>query len=53
MKIDSVRFCKIIEQGAFEKEGQSLTLKVYIFGEVGLNNVRIEGKHQKFNMFEG
>jgi hypothetical protein len=40
------------KQGAFEKEGQRFTLKVYIVEELGLNSVRIEGKHQKFNLFE-
>jgi hypothetical protein len=40
------------KQGAFEKEGQRFTLKVHIVEEVGLNSVRVEGKHQKFNLFE-
>ena len=40
------------KRGAFEKEGQRFTLKVYIIEEVGLNSVRVEGKHQKFNLFE-
>ncbi|KAI3657650.1 hypothetical protein MP638_001369 [Amoeboaphelidium occidentale] len=40
------------KRGAFEKEGQRFTLKVYIVEEVGLNSVRVEGKHQKFNLFE-
>ena len=39
-------------RGAFEKEGQRFTLKVYIVEEVGMNSVRVEGKHHKFNMFE-
>ena len=38
------------KRGAFEKEGQRFTLKVYIVEEVGLNSVRVEGKHQKFNL---
>jgi hypothetical protein len=40
------------KRGAFEKEGQRFTLKVNIVEEVGLNSVRVEGKHQKFNLFE-
>jgi hypothetical protein len=40
------------KRGAFEKEGQRFTLKVYIVKEVGLNSVCVEGKHQKFNLFE-
>jgi hypothetical protein len=40
------------KRGAFEKEGQRFTLKIYIVEEVGLNSVRVEGKHQKFNMYE-
>ena len=27
-------------------------MKIYIIEEVGLNSVRVEGKHQKFNMLE-
>ena len=40
------------KRGAFEKEGQRFTLKVYIVEEVGLYSVQVEGRHQKFNMFE-
>jgi hypothetical protein len=40
------------KRGAFEKEGQRFTLKIYIVEEVGLNSVRLEGKYQKFNLFE-
>jgi hypothetical protein len=40
------------KRGAFEKEGQRFTLKVYIVEEMGLNSVRVEGKHQKFDLFE-
>ncbi len=40
------------KRGAFEKEGQRFTLKVYIVEEVGLNSVHVEGKHQKFHLFE-
>ena len=40
------------KRGAFEKEGQRFTLKIYIIEEVGLNSVRVESKHKKFNMFE-
>ncbi|KAI3655499.1 hypothetical protein MP638_004443, partial [Amoeboaphelidium occidentale] len=36
----------------FEKEGQRFTLKVYIVEKVGLSSVHVEGKHQKFNLFE-
>ncbi len=39
------------KRGASEKKGQRFTLKVYIVEVVGLNSVRVEGKHQKFNMF--
>ena len=38
------------KRGAFEKEGQRFTLKIYIAEEVGLNSVHVEGKPQKFNM---
>jgi hypothetical protein len=37
------------KRGAFEKEGQRFTLKIYIVEEVGLNSVHVEGRHQKFN----
>ena len=40
------------KRGAFEKEGQRFTLKVFIVEEVGLNSVHVEGRHQKFNLFE-
>ena len=40
------------KRGAFEKEGQRFTLKVYIVEEVGLNSVHVAGKQQKFNLFE-
>ena len=40
------------KRGAFEKEGQRFTLKIYIVEEVGLNSVHVEGKHQKFNLFK-
>jgi hypothetical protein len=40
------------KRGAFEKEGQRFILKIYIVAEVGLNSVRVEGKYQKFNLFE-
>eukprot|EP00835_Amoeboradix_gromovi_P002672 NODE_156_length_16689_cov_0.273960.p5 type:complete len:344 gc:universal NODE_156_length_16689_cov_0.273960:13130-12099(-) len=40
------------KRGAFEKEGQRFTLKIYIVDNVGLNSIQVEGKHQKFNMFE-
>jgi hypothetical protein len=40
------------KRGAFEKEGQRFTLKIYVVEQVGLNSVHIEGKHQKINMFE-
>jgi hypothetical protein len=40
------------KRGAFEKEGQRFTLKIYIVEEVGLNSVHVAGKHQKFNLFE-
>ena len=35
------------KRGAFEKEGQRFTLKVYIVEEVGLNSLNVEGRHQK------
>jgi hypothetical protein len=40
------------KRGAFEKEGQRFTLKIHIVEEVGLNSVLVEGKHQKFNLYE-
>ena len=51
--IKSGDFVRLLnKRGAFEKEGQRFTLKVYIVEEVGLNSIRVEGKHQKFNLFE-
>ena len=32
------------KRGAFEKEGQKFTLKIYIVEAVGLNSVHVEGK---------
>jgi hypothetical protein len=40
------------KRGAFEKEGQRFTLKVYIVEQVSLNSVQVEGRYQKFSLFE-
>ncbi|KAI3655863.1 hypothetical protein MP638_001792, partial [Amoeboaphelidium occidentale] len=38
------------KKGAFEKEGQRFTGKIYLVDEVGLNSVVVQGKKDKFNM---
>jgi hypothetical protein len=40
------------ERGAFEKEGQRFTCKIYLVEEVGINSVRVQGKDIKFNIVE-
>ena len=40
------------KRGAFEKEGQRFTCKIYLVEEVGLNSVRVQGKENKFNFIE-
>jgi len=40
------------KRGAFEKEGQRFTCKIYLVDDVGLNSVRVLGKDSKFNMVE-
>jgi hypothetical protein len=40
------------KRGAFEKEGQRFTCKIYLVDEVGLNSVRVLGKDTKFNIAE-
>ena len=37
------------KRGAFEKEGQRYTCKIYLVQEVGINNVRVQGKDIKYN----
>ena len=39
-------------RGAFEKEGQRFTCKIYLVDEVGLNSVRVQGKETKFKFIE-
>jgi hypothetical protein len=40
------------KRGAFEKEGQRFTCKIYLVEEVGLHSVVVEGNNNKFNMIE-
>ena len=40
------------KRGAFEKEGQRFTCKIYLVEEVGLNSVRVQDKDSKFNIVE-
>jgi hypothetical protein len=40
------------KRGAFEKEGQRFTCKIYLVDDVGLNSVRVLRKDNKFNMVE-
>ena len=40
------------KRGAFEKEGQRFTCKIYLVQEVGLNSVRVHGKDNKVNVVE-
>jgi len=57
-KIDSTAIQKgdfvrlLNKRGAFEKEGQRFTCKIYLVEEVGLNSVRVFGKDNKFNIVE-
>ena len=38
------------KRGAFQKEGQRFTGKIYLVPEVGLNSVWVEGRENKFNL---
>ena len=38
------------KRGAFEKEGQTFTGKIYLVTEVGLNSIWVEGRENKFNL---
>ena len=40
------------KRGVFEKEGQRYTGKIYLVSEVGLNSVKVQGKHNKYNISE-
>ncbi len=40
------------KRGAFEKEGQRYTCKIYLVEEVGLNSVKVQGKENKINLTE-
>ena len=40
------------KRGAFEKDGQRYTCKIYLVQEVGINNVRVQGKDLKYNFSE-
>ena len=37
------------KRGAFEKEGQRFTCKIYLVDQVGLNTVNVQGKDTTFN----
>ena len=37
------------KRGAFEKEGQRFTGKIYLVQDVGLRSVRVQGKETKYN----
>jgi Integrase core domain len=51
---DSIKRCDFVrllnKRGAFEKEGQSFTGRIYLVEEVGLHSVMVQGKKDKFNM---
>ena len=40
------------KRGAFEKEGQRFTCKIYLVDEVGLNSMRVQGKEYNYNFIE-
>jgi hypothetical protein len=40
------------KRGAFEKEGQRYTCKIYLVEEVGLNSIEVQGKENKINLSE-
>ena len=40
------------KRGAFEKEGQRSTCKIYIVEGVGLNSIWVQDKEKKFNLSE-
>ena len=44
-------FVRLLNQrGAFEKEGQRFTCKIYLVEEVGLNSIRVQDKEMKYNL---
>jgi hypothetical protein len=46
-------FVRLLNQrGAFEKEGQRFTCKIYLVEEVGLNSIRVQDKEKKYNLSE-
>jgi hypothetical protein len=46
-------FVRLLNQrGAFEKEGQRFTCKIYLVEEVGLNSIRVQDKEKKYNVSE-
>ena len=52
-KIKIVDFVRLLnKRGAFEKEGQRYTCKIYLVEEVGLNSVKVQGKEHKINLSE-
>ena len=40
------------KRGAFEKEGQRFTCKIFLVEGVGLNSVRVQGKDNKYSLVE-
>jgi hypothetical protein len=40
------------KRGAFEKEGQRYTCKVFLVEQVGLNSLKVQGKENKINLSE-
>ncbi len=46
-------FVRLLNQrGAFEKEGQRFTCKIYLVEDVGLNSIRVQDKEKKYNLSE-
>jgi hypothetical protein len=46
-------FVRLLNQrGAFEKEGQRFTCKIYLVEEVGLNSIRVQDKEKQYNLSE-
>jgi hypothetical protein len=48
----SIKRCDFVrllnQRGAFEKEGQKFTCKIYLVEEVGLNSIRVQDKDKKY-----
>ena len=52
-KIQICDFVRLLnKRGAFEKEGQRYTCKIYLVEDIGLNSVKVQGKENKINLNE-